>query len=161
MSSQGLHTRHPKADRGAADTRLAGDGASGRDVLAEPADPRISTPYWENCVMKTAAFVIAGALFGFIVGCGGAEEDPIEASEDITEGPGGDDSTYFVVTHPDFRKCAYPMCGGWFVQRVNHSKTKCADGSYQKECQVLDLDLSALGISEAQASEVDFAFGQR
>jgi hypothetical protein len=48
-------------------------------------------------------------------------------------------STYYWV-RPDLRRCASPMCGGYFVQRVNKSSTRCADGSYQESCYVADLD---------------------
>jgi hypothetical protein len=60
----------------------------------------------------------------------------------------------YVVTRQDFRKCAYPMCGGVFVKAVNKAKTTCKDGTKQVDCYVAELDLAALGLPEAQAGEV-------
>ncbi|ACE84489.1 DUF6748 domain-containing protein [Cellvibrio japonicus] len=37
---------------------------------------------------------------------------------------------------PDYRKCAAPLCGGYFVKLVNQKLTRCADGSLQEECYV-------------------------
>lgn len=59
--------------------------------------------------------------------------------------------TLYVVSGRDFRKCAYPMCSGYFIKAVNKSKTTCLDGSKQTECYVSDLDLAAMELPEAQA----------
>ena len=40
----------------------------------------------------------------------------------------------------DLRRCASPRCGGYFVKLVNQSRTRCADGRYQKECYVASVD---------------------
>lgn len=48
---------------------------------------------------------------------------------------------YFLITR-DFRKCAFPMCGGYYVSRANFEETKCADGRYAPTCYVAELDLS-------------------
>lgn len=37
---------------------------------------------------------------------------------------------------PDYRKCAAPFCGGYFVKLVNKKLTQCADGSLSEECYV-------------------------
>ena len=62
--------------------------------------------------------------------------------------------TIYVVTRQDFRKCAYPMCGGVFVKAVNKSKTTCLDGTKDVECYVADIDLAALELPEEQSIEV-------
>ena len=48
-------------------------------------------------------------------------------------------STYFTIRR-DFRRCASPMCGGYFVRRVNHPRTLCANGRYAAECYVAEID---------------------
>ena len=63
-------------------------------------------------------------------------------------------ATYYRVTRFDQRKCAFPMCGGVYVARVNHATTKCADGTYQADCYVAQIDLSGLGLPQAQADLV-------
>jgi hypothetical protein len=51
---------------------------------------------------------------------------------------------YFLI-RADFRRCASPMCGGYFVSRPNRATTRCADGRSRAECYVASLDTSALG----------------
>jgi hypothetical protein len=63
-------------------------------------------------------------------------------------------STFYIVTRPDTRRCAYPMCGGWFSQRVNQRLTRCADGTMQSECRVLEFDYGALGLSAADQAKL-------
>jgi hypothetical protein len=60
---------------------------------------------------------------------------------------------YYVVTRQDFRKCAYPHCGGVYVKRVNRNTTKCLDGSFQPDCYVADIDLSELNLGSDLESE--------
>jgi hypothetical protein len=54
--------------------------------------------------------------------------------------------TYFAIS-ADFRKCAYPMCGGFFLDRLNRSTTKCHDGKERAACYAPELDLSESGLS--------------
>lgn len=100
--------------------------------------------------MRTALLsVVVGALL--VTACSGA---PDVATEDETTDEGAaalsnPDYGYFTARR-DQRKCMSPMCGGWFVKRVNNSKTRCVNGSYASECYVAGIDLSALGqISES------------
>ena len=53
------------------------------------------------------------------------EQEVAESEDAITAGPSN--SGYFIVTHRDFRKCVSPLCGGFFVKRVNQATTLCAD----------------------------------
>jgi hypothetical protein len=97
------------------------------------------------------------ALVASAAACSAASEPPAPApSEGVSETSdevAGDTFTYYIVTRQDLRKCMYPMCGGWFVKRVNRTLTKCADGMWSKDCHAVDLDLSALGVSDETASE--------
>ena len=67
-----------------------------------------------------------------------------------------------IVTRVDTRKCAYPQCGGYFVKAVNVARTRCADGTLQKECHAVQLNTLALGWSPEQpaAFEAQLAAGQ-
>jgi hypothetical protein len=47
-------------------------------------------------------------------------------------------STFYTV-RPDFRRCVSPMCGGYFVRRVNMPTTRCANGRYMKQCYVAEV----------------------
>src|SRR5262245_38578394 len=35
---------------------------------------------------------------------------------------------YFTVTRRDMRRCMFPICGGYYVKRVNQETTRCVDG---------------------------------
>ncbi|MDY6864103.1 MAG: DUF6748 domain-containing protein [Thermodesulfobacteriota bacterium] len=65
-----------------------------------------------------------------------------------------DNSTYWTI-QKDYRKCMYPMCGGYWVKRVNRAQTPCADRELKEQCYVVDLDWSATDLSELQISELE------
>ncbi len=71
-------------------------------------------------------------------------------------------SSHYIVTRLDLRKCAYPVCGGYFVKAVNRALTRCANGTLQKDCHVATLDASALRWSsdDRDAFEQSFIPGQ-
>jgi hypothetical protein len=48
-------------------------------------------------------------------------------------------STFYAV-RSDLRRCAAPLCGGYFVKRVNLPNTRCANGSFMAECYVAGID---------------------
>jgi hypothetical protein len=65
--------------------------------------------------------------------------------------------TYFEISQ-DLRKCASPICGGFFVARVNRSYTYCADHTAQDACYVPALDWSEANLSDdLQAKLLDAA----
>src|ERR1044071_2029104 len=53
-------------------------------------------------------------------------------------------ATYFVIRR-DLRRCASPMCGGYFVRRINQSRTLCANNRYARECYVSEIDWNGQG----------------
>lgn len=61
----------------------------------------------------------------------------------------------FVRIRRDFRRCISPVCGGWWVSRVNYATTRCLDGRYATECYVADIDWSGLGLSERALPEFE------
>jgi uncharacterized protein DUF6748 len=40
----------------------------------------------------------------------------------------------------DLRRCASPLCGGYFIRLVNQSRTRCADNRFQRECYVANIE---------------------
>jgi hypothetical protein len=48
-------------------------------------------------------------------------------------------STFYTL-RPDFRRCAAPLCGGYFIKRVNQAVTRCVDGRNRPECYVASID---------------------
>ena len=57
----------------------------------------------------------------------------------------------FYLVRPDLRKCASPMCGGYFVRQVNSGLTRCANGRQMSECYVGSLDWN--GIAEIELEQ--------
>jgi hypothetical protein len=63
----------------------------------------------------------------------------------------------YLAVRPDQRRCAAPMCGGYFVQRANYATTRCADGVYRGECYVPAISFAALDLD---AGEQDYFDGR-
>ena len=53
--------------------------------------------------------------------------------------PVSSNSTFFTVRR-DLRRCASPMCGGFYVRPVNHLLVPCANGRLMAECYVAEID---------------------
>jgi hypothetical protein len=64
--------------------------------------------------------------------------------------------TYYVIER-DLRRCAAPYCGGFWIDRVNSSTTRCHDGRHQERCYVASVDFGALGLGEAGLDRVQGA----
>jgi hypothetical protein len=84
---------------------------------------------------------------------------PVDVSSDVGENAAtlsaGADGWYLV--HADLRKCASPMCGGYFVSRANLARTVCIDGHARAECYVAALDWSATKFSVDEQAKLDGA----
>lgn len=91
-----------------------------------------------------------------------AQSTPTPGTDPSTPSPSVDAKAepYLIVTRVDARKCAYPVCGGYFVKAVNSPVTRCADGKLAKECHAAELDTRALGWSDEQRATFEASFGQ-
>ena len=65
-------------------------------------------------------------------------------SPSVSVEPAAATSMYFTI-RKDRRRCAAPMCGGYFVRAVNNVRTKCADGRAASECYVGEIDWNSNG----------------
>jgi hypothetical protein len=54
---------------------------------------------------------------------------------------------YYLV-QPDYRECASPFCGGYWLRQPGVVKLKCAGGERQENCYVATIDWDALGLSD-------------
>ncbi|WP_338115453.1 DUF6748 domain-containing protein [Nostoc sphaeroides] len=48
---------------------------------------------------------------------------------------------YYTVRR-DFRRCASPICGGFFIKQNNLKATPCVDGVFRNECYVSSINWS-------------------
>ena len=63
---------------------------------------------------------------------------PLEPNP-VSPDPLSSTSTFYTV-RADLRRCVSPMCGGYFVKRVNLPTTQCANGQYSPQCYVAEID---------------------
>ena len=101
-------------------------------------------------VLKVS-FVAVIAILSFAVGMWPAKSGsaPSPAPVPLSANSLGTDSLappllagsgeYFFVRQ-DVRRCVSPLCGGYFVKRVNRSRTRCANGRWMSECYVAEID---------------------
>ena len=52
-------------------------------------------------------------------------------------------STFYTIRR-DVRRCASPLCGGYFIKAVNERRTPCANGRYMTECYVATIEWNGL-----------------
>jgi hypothetical protein len=67
--------------------------------------------------------------------------------------------TYFAIKG-DMRKCAFPMCGGDYLERLNRTTTVCHDGKSAARCYTPELDWSESGLKEEIQGLLDGASAQ-
>ena len=114
--------------------------------------------------MKTQITFIA-ALAAFAGACDQGDAEPQAVSiEDVAEARSAElpvnvkDTDDYFIARQDMRRCAYPMCGGYFLDAVNYELMVCPDGSVDTECYVSDLD-TPVGIGVETGDLVHGWFG--
>ncbi len=86
---------------------------------------------------------------------------PISQAQTVTK-PEPTTATIYSVK-PDYRKCAYPLCGGWFLAPINqHSlQIESEDEAYQNSSSIASsiyvahINYKALGLKPAQIQELE------
>jgi hypothetical protein len=73
-----------------------------------------------------------------------ADEAALDGKADAANGA----YTYYAI-RGDMRRCAWPMCGEYWLSRVNRTTTVCADGSTAAECYTPVLDWSETDLGPA------------
>jgi hypothetical protein len=103
--------------------------------------------------LLSLSFVFA---LGSLAAC---DVDATSATSITDEAPAAEARTtvpsVYLVIRPDLRRCASPMCGGFFVKRANYGTTRCADGSYKDECYVPAISTTALGFDDGERDYFD------
>ena len=70
---------------------------------------------------------VLAALVALLLALGGAT--PAASNPSLVR------SSFYVV-RPDPRLCPSPLCGGYWVARANHARTRCHDGLLRPRCYV-------------------------
>lgn len=65
---------------------------------------------------------------------------------------------YYTVRR-DFRRCASPLCGGYFIKQVNLKATPCLDGVFREECYVSAIDWSSLKLPYYELAKIESGDG--
>lgn len=100
-----------------------------------------------------------------LVACTSSEEDELAGEADADESLDGKAdsvegaSTYFAISM-DFRRCASPMCGGYFLDRLNASMTTCHDGVKRETCYAPLLDWSQTSLPQSAQDKLVEASGR-
>jgi len=61
--------------------------------------------------------------------------------------------SYYQV-RADVRRCVAPVCGGFFVRRVDLRSTQCSDGASRPECYVAEIDFAARKLGDDPGPEL-------
>lgn len=117
--------------------------------------------------MRTTAFALpfASLLLGLAACAANGPTDELagETAEDLAGDGKADASadgtyTYFAIKS-DLRRCAAPMCGGFFLERLNRTTTVCHDGSKDAACYAAELDWSEAGLNDQTRAQLVTAAG--
>lgn len=96
--------------------------------------------------------ITAASLFTLAMGCASTETDELAGEADeLSDGKadGAGTYTYFELAG-DTRRCVYPLCGGFWLDRLNAAKTTCHTGEKAERCYTPVLDWSESGLDQAQ-----------
>jgi hypothetical protein len=109
---------------------------------------------------------LAALPLTLVIGCtSGAEYDELAGetpADDVLDGKADAPEgvyTYFSIK-ADTRKCAFPMCGGMILSRLNRTSTTCHDGVSAESCYTPVLDWSEANLSEDQQAKLNAAAGR-
>jgi hypothetical protein len=91
------------------------------------------------------AVVVVGRCLGCIIK-GNYDFAPEINDFDVLDAALQQSILYYSVQR-DYRKCAAPLCGGFWLKALATTKTTCSDGSVEDQCYVASLNLSGLGLT--------------
>ncbi len=100
-------------------------------------------------LLSLASCATSGGEFDELAG----ESETDDASSGKADSAVDGSYTYFAV-RGDVRRCASPMCGGTFFERLNRSTTVCHDGSVSARCYSPVLDWSESGLGAGQQEKL-------
>lgn len=100
-----------------------------------------------SVVLFFSMFVVVGALLN--AAAHSREDRP------STSVPGGEGvSGQYYSIRPDLRRCAAPLCGGYWISAVNQKTTRCADGTLKPACYVAHIERDALRLEGSEGASL-------
>ncbi|MFO0601178.1 MAG: DUF6748 domain-containing protein [Myxococcaceae bacterium] len=95
---------------------------------------------------RHTSFIAGCAVVFLLAGCGVSDAQLTDDDVASESGELGTTSRTYVVFRHDMRRCASPMCGGWFVHDVNRASVR--------EVYVPGFDFTGSGLTEEQQQVV-------
>jgi len=91
--------------------------------------------------------VLAAVVVGTACGAtdGFEADDTALFENDASKADGIASTSTFFKFRRDMRRCVSPLCGGYWMSRVNRAQTKCVNGTWAAECYVAELDSRGIG----------------
>lgn len=114
-----------------------------RTLFAAAALPLISISLLAACASEGEFDELAGET----------EADDVANADGKGDVAAGGVYTYFAV-RGDMRKCAFPACGGDYLERLNRTSTVCHDGKSATACYTPELDFSESGLKPAAQDKI-------
>src|SRR5262245_45491973 len=112
------------------------------DQNAEMGDEQMAKSTWTTVVLGAVAVIIlalAVAVPRRNVEPTAMNTTEMSPSSSTSAEPPADKSAYYTIRQ-DLRRCASPMCGGYFVRRANNERMKCGNQRNALDCYVADID---------------------
>ena len=106
-----------------------------RAFMTKAALPLLSISLFSACASEGEYDELAGET---------AEDEALDGKAD---GAPSGVYTYFAIKG-DTRRCAFPFCGGYHIERLNRSTTVCHDRQSSASCYTPELDFSESGLSQ-------------
>ena len=98
--------------------------------------------------MRHASPFVTGLFLSLLAACAPVEDGADEALDAVDEVASNPQNLAFVTLRPDTRRGVSPLCGGYWVRRLNRTTMRCVDGRYAGECYVGAVDWSGLNLSD-------------
>ncbi|WP_100903786.1 DUF6748 domain-containing protein [Nostoc flagelliforme] len=121
---------------------------------------KISLNYKYSIISLLSALVISNAFFSKASAQSISTPDTTDSVAATVENQEFPQWGYYTVRR-DFRKCAFPICGGYFIKQVNLKATPCLDGVFRSECYVSAIDWSSLKVPPSQLVKIQNDDGSR
>ena len=121
---------------------------------------KISLNYKYSIIPLLSALVISNGFFSKVSAQNISAPDTTDSVAATVENQEFPQWGYYTVRR-DFRRCASPICGGYFIKLVNLKATPCLDGVFRSECYVSAIDWSSLKVSPYQLVKIQNDDGSR